>query len=365
MPTYTSSSNERLPSLRFGRIWSLIAISLVMFIIIWDGFWVSKKVVPLPDDDANLWAYHRRRVAREGNEVVVLVGSSRIQAGLDQAKFTELTGLKTVQLAIVGESPIPVLQNLAEDGSFKGTVICDLSEFIAYQSETGQQKTEVVREWLKSYQESKTSDDFEFWLRGFARYILARPHLGNNPPDALKNIITGQAFETISIDQKIKNVHPTFFDRTLIFNVEDFLTKEEKERLIEISRKDPVNAMKYIIEHNKPRPERFLELANKVEGYVQQIQSRSGKVIIINFPMSGELERLNEIAFPREQFWDVLASRISATTIHYKDYPQLQFECPDYSHIDAKDTPIFTENLVNILMDIDNKFLPDQNLKEK
>lgn len=344
-----SNSNERLPGLSFGKIWLLIGITLILFFIGWNVFWFSNNVFPLPQDDAKLWSYHRRSVERVGNSSVILIGTSRMQMGLDQKKFTELTGRKTIQLAIVGESQLPVLETLAEDENFHGTVISDFSEYLIFQRELHPDYPSMAKEWLKYYSESKQADDFEFWLRSFGKYLIANPNLGDSPPDVLKNIVTGNAFATQSIEQRFANAHPVFFDRSLIFDLERFLTKEEAAEIFEKIRQAPLPGMREFIKTSPPTIERYLEMGNKVESYVQKIQARGGKVIIVNFPMSGEVAELTETAFPKEQFWDVFAAATSAKTIHYKDYPQLQFECPDESHLAAKDTPIFTENLVSII----------------
>ena len=333
----------------FGKIWILIGFSLFIFIFIWNGFWITRQVGPLPKDDANLWAYHRRRVTKEGERAVVLIGSSRMQTGLAQAKFTELTGYNTIQLAIAGESPIPVLQNLSEDESFKGIVISDFSEFLVYTRELYSNSDQLVNQWIREFKESKSSDDFEFMLRGYSRYLLANPTLGDNPSDSLINIITGKAFKMRSTHKIAFEAKQTHFDRALIFDFDLYLSKEDKDAINDLNKKSAIKGLKDFIENTSAEHERFLSIVVKIERYIQKINARGGKVIIVNFPMSGELERLNEIAFPREQFWDVMTKNSSADFIHYKDYLQLQFDCPDGSHLEAKVTPQFNENLVKII----------------
>lgn len=307
----------------------------------------------MPKDNAELWAYHRRRVSREGDKAIVLIGSSRMQTGIDQHKFLELIGRKPVQLAMVGESPTPLLKHFAEDESFRGTIISDFPEFLVYQNEFYQVKSKTTEAWIHAYKEGKTSDDFELWLRGFGKHVVATPQLGNNPPDALKNIFNGSVFQEPTVDDLMKRERPVYFDRTLIFDLETVFTKDEQEQIKDRARKAPVDAMKNMLETNPPKPEKYSEITDEIEGYIQRIQSRGGKVIIVNFPFSGELWELNEKAFPRKDFWNIFASRTSAKTIHFKDFPTIaNFICPDDSHLDAKDTPEFTENLVKIIYEI-------------
>lgn len=348
---FISSSNDRLPALPYGKIWLLVAISTVTFFYSWNEFWNAKKVPSLPRDDAKLWSYHRRQVSRHDGQAVVLIGSSRMQTGLYLDKFAELTGTRPVQLAIAGQSPLPVLQDLAEDESFRGTVISDFAELLIYRGELWSNTTQVANEWIKVYRESKTSDDFEFRLRGYTRYLVADPTYGDNPPEALKNLVTGKAFKDKTVDDLRTNVRPVNFDRSLVFlEIGDFLTGDEEAELRAKARTSATNTMKFVIENEPPQPAEFLKIVYRIEESVQKIQSRGGRVIIVNFPTSGELKVLNEIAFPRKDFWDVLESRTSAQTIHYEDHPGLsKFVCPDYSHLDAKDTPEFTENLVRVI----------------
>ncbi|HRH46579.1 MAG TPA: hypothetical protein PKY82_33355, partial [Pyrinomonadaceae bacterium] len=301
------------------------------------------------NDDEKLWSFHRRRVARESESSIVLIGSSRMQIGLNQSKFTELTRHKTIQLAVTGESPIPVLKDFAEDESFRGTIISDFADYLIYQKEKYPNYPQQITDWIKFYHESKTGDDFEFRLQVYGRYLVANPNLGKNTPEVLKNIVTGQAFESRNAERLITDVHPTFFDRSLIFDMDKFLTREEKNAIIDMQRQSYIETLKSAIQKDPPQPQFFLEISNKIEEYVKKIQSRGGKVIIVYFPTSGEVGRLNEIALPRKLFWDVLATKTTAKTIHFQDYPQLQFECPDGSHLDPKDTPKFTEELVKII----------------
>ena len=67
-------------------------------------------------------------------------------------------------------------------------------------------------------------------------------------------------------------------------------------------------------------------------------------------PSSGVQWAHTERTLPKREYWDAFAARTRAATIHFKDYPELsQFECPDYSHLDARDVPAFTKALAGIL----------------
>jgi hypothetical protein len=83
---------------------------------------------------------------------------------------------------------------------------------------------------------------------------------------------------------------------------------------------------------------------------VESIQKRGGKVIFARFPTSGEHRVLDERYYPRREYWDRFAARTPALAIHFDDVPALsRFELPDTSHLDSRDTPAFTEALIEEL----------------
>jgi hypothetical protein len=67
-------------------------------------------------------------------------------------------------------------------------------------------------------------------------------------------------------------------------------------------------------------------------------------------PTCDERWTSDETVFPKARFWDQLAARTRAISIHFKDYPELsKFACPDTSHIASKDAPEFTRGVLAIL----------------
>jgi hypothetical protein len=89
---------------------------------------------------------------------------------------------------------------------------------------------------------------------------------------------------------------------------------------------------------------------SRVERIVRDIQSRGGKVVFVRFPTSGERRTIEETAYPKTQYWDKVARLTSATTVHFEDVPALSgFQCPDMSHLDCRDAPLFTRRLLDEL----------------
>ena len=62
------------------------------------------------------------------DQATVFIGSSRIKFDLDIPTWQSLTGNHAIQLANVGSSPRPVLEDLANDKNFKGRLVVDVTE---------------------------------------------------------------------------------------------------------------------------------------------------------------------------------------------------------------------------------------------
>jgi len=59
---------------------------------------------------------------------------------------------------------------------------------------------------------------------------------------------------------------------------------------------------------------------------------------------------LGDLLYPRDEFWRLLASTTTATTVHFADYPSLSnFETPDMSHIRGDERGRFTGALIDVL----------------
>ena len=97
-------------------------------------------------------------------------------------------------------------------------------------------------------------------------------------------------------------------------------------------------------------PDEWLAATAPIEGWIDEIQSRGGRVAFVRFPTSRSHWSVDEEHYPRERYWDRFAARTSAVAIHFRDDPKLSaLALPDSSHLDHGDTPEFTEQLVELL----------------
>ncbi|MFM6924037.1 MAG: hypothetical protein ACKOU7_00920, partial [Ferruginibacter sp.] len=106
----------------------LTAVLVLLSVATWEFYVRSKGFDKSFDDDPALWADKRKMVYEPKDQATVMIGSSRIKFDLVISAWESMTGNHAIQLACVGSSPIPVLQNLADDKNFKGRLIVDVTE---------------------------------------------------------------------------------------------------------------------------------------------------------------------------------------------------------------------------------------------
>ena len=88
-----------------------------------------------------------------------------------------------------------------------------------------------------------------------------------------------------------------------------------------------------------------------VEQWVRRIHARGGRVVFVRFPTTGEHWEMEQEVYAKQLYWDRLPEWTTAETIHFLDTEGLRgFTCPDTSHIDGRDTPRFTEGLLDELV---------------
>jgi hypothetical protein len=99
--------------------------------------------------------------------------------------------------------------------------------------------------------------------------------------------------------------------------------------------------------HPPAQPTEWLREAELTERYIRKIQRRGGRVTVVRFPTSGEFGRLDQLAYPRERYWDAFARFSEADFIHFQDLPTRDLPCGDQSHLDGRYSPVFTRALLD------------------
>lgn len=330
MHSSTSSFERAVPEGRWGATW-LAAIAVVVVVVVaFELFVRAHGYRPSIKDDEYSWAWQRGRVSDGSHHTVAVLGTSRILLAFSGDTFAEaLPRWRFVQLAIDGSAPIGPLRDLAADPDFRGIALVDVQERHFYRHDWS-----VADPYIETYHR---------------RYRAVGAMLERRLATAVQSRVALLTTRGVHTFAKLfrSGTWPrppytvTHADRT---QYADFsLADVARYRNARLQRIEGWN-------HSTADPESWLADALAVEPAVTAIQARGGNVVYVRMPTCDERWDFDEQTTPKALFWDRLAARTRAITIHFKDYPELaRFECPDTSHLDSKDGPAFTRALLEIL----------------
>lgn len=324
---------------------ALLTILLVLLGIgSWEMYLRSKGMKPGYDDGPELWSNKRSRVYQPSDRATVLIGSSRNKYDIDIPTWESITGEEAIQLAEVGSSPFPILENLGNDSSFKGKLIIDVTEglffnlspfprrsFIKdleyYNKETPAQKASFA---VNDFLESK----FVFLDKNFfaLNALLAKLPVKDRP-GVMPNFTCPLDFAMNTSDRQ--NYMTPHFEK-------DTSVQNEVKNLWNVYRQ---------MDKSPPTSGAPLDsLIGEVRVLIDRIKSRGGQVIFVRSPSSGPFWQGEQMGFPREKYWDRLLKETNTQGIHFADYPVINhFICPEFSHLTRSDAVIYTKEIVRIL----------------
>jgi hypothetical protein len=280
-------------------------------------------------DDPELWSVVRR-TAGDDPQVLALCGASRIQLGFstEEARRVE-PGVRVVQLAIDGTNAVSSYRDLAEDDSFRGTVLFSLlpgalspdvwddqTPWVKRRAQGFSFDAAANRAWRADLQERWSILAPEAELRRAARRLLER---GDLPEQMM-------------------------------------VLRADRSRTADYSGLDLAEYAVWRLERDRrgleaaprgPDYERWLAAVDAVEAMTRRIQARGGRAVFFHDLVTGEYARVYRTAFPAERYWDVVKKRSSALCISADEIPEIaRLVCPDGSHIDQTDSPVFTRALL-------------------
>src|SRR5258706_9770622 len=126
-----------MPANSLSKAAILMVVIVLAAIISWELYLRNKGVRPDYDDGPPLWSDKRAMVYEPSDKATVFIGSSRNKYDLDIATWQAATGDKVIQLAMEGNSPLPILDDLAADTAFKGKMIIDVTEGLFFSTSHG------------------------------------------------------------------------------------------------------------------------------------------------------------------------------------------------------------------------------------
>jgi hypothetical protein len=285
----------------------------------------------------------RNRLDQGEGDSTVLAGSSRMLFNAQLEVWEQESGEKPIQLALEGTSPIPVMEDLAGDEQFTGTLIVGIAPGPFF---GGDYRSDVF-----TYHEKESPSQ---WL-GQRISMLLEPYLAFYHFDySLFTVLKRHELSTregVTIFRDVRRLATHKRDRAT--------------RMFEKVETDPAYARlaKDIWAENfvpiAERDDEWLERANErrqrqIERTVAAtltLQQRGVEVIFVRNPAEGHYEIMETMYFPREENWDIILERTGALGIHWLDHDELQgYWLPEWSHLSGDEADRFTRALYQVIL---------------
>lgn len=317
----STSSSERVPGGPWLRTW-LAALGLALAALAaWDGFWRLQGHAPGVTEDPLLWTLERKRLG-SGPLAVAVLGDSRALTGIDlEVLQRELGSERPAQLAIEGSSPVPILVELAGDETFRGLVLLAVNPVRLFEASAAGGR--LPREYLERLRDSGAP--FAALETRLSVLVQRASALRRSELSPLTLLRLRRWPEPRQVRQ----------DRALPIHY----VRDARLRAMERATAAQTRSLPQL--EGEPRTAHLARIARAVE----RIRSRGGEVVLVRMPSSGLPRQAERERAPRERAWDALVRASGAPAIHFEDHPDLAFESPDGSHLDAADSAAFTRAL--------------------
>ena len=315
-----------------GRVWLTALLVFVTSLGAIETLARARGYDPMVRDTRELWCYHRERASKAGRNALVLIGASRMQNGMvPEVLGCQFPDNEVAMLALSGHDTRAILDNLAADETFTGTIICSMTALWL----EGEYFWQTLTPYIDYYEH-----DWSLGVRLSTRVHmrlqerLALLHEGFSFA-AFQDRLSGKSYQnfTYSRASRFREVHWA--------KAEDLMRKKARANAIY---RDTFETKPF------PAPDEMLERYARVERTVQQLHAKGCRVVFVRLPSSGEVWELEQQYTPKHLYWDRFAELTQAETYHFKDFTALRdFECSDNTHLDYGDAVLFTRAFVDVL----------------
>lgn len=306
---------------------------------------------PNVKDTASLWASARSGASTPLSKSLILVGGSRIQLGIDIKTLENVSQKKVIQLAIDGQGPLEVIEDLASDPQVHGMILIDGSLNNLTDTSHFQYAQQLITEYHQNFK--------KFWFPQFEQSMKATLQ---NYSALYSSMIPVEYLVPALLSQ---NSYPSIYLKTLpnrqrdadyrLVKMPDFYIARVLRNL---GHELPVEAYKNIdtfsqaVRTTAQQHARLFNTSesnfNRITQALNQLKQKGIQVVLVNFPVSGSVKDMDEIRFPKTA-WQAVTSRFNIPVYDFRDYPQLQFELADGSHLDQSQKQAFTYQLATLI----------------
>lgn len=352
MPSFTSSSDIQASPQKYGRplpskslgfaAW-IGAIVMVVLMSGWEMYWRSEGSVPSYRNSEGLWAIQRRRIDNGEGDKTVIAGSSRAYFNMQLDVWERESGERPIQLALEGTSPVKLMEGLAEDEDFTGTLLVGVAPgpFFGgggYRAKAFQRyEQESPSQWLGQQISMFVEPYLAFYHHDYSLFtVINRQDLKNREgvefePDVRRLATYGKdraarLYWKVEQDAEYARIAQDIWAAGFV-PIED---KEEEE-------------LDEFYEKRSEIIERAVEATNA-------LQERGIEVIFFQSPAEGHYAISEPMYHPREETWDVLIEKTGAMGLHWQDHEEMQgYWLPEWSHMSGSEADRFTRALHQLI----------------
>jgi hypothetical protein len=336
-----------LPALPALPVVLLALLSFLGAMAGWELYWREQGGTPGYRNSDGLWAIQRRRIDEGEGDALVVIGSSRLMFDLQLDVWERLSGVRPIQLALQGTSAMPVLEDLADDPDFTGTLLVGVTPGLFFSGFA--LRGDVVRHAQRETPAQRASQ----WL---SMHVLENRFAWYEPDFALFTALARQDWPRRPGVDRYAEV-PKISDTTSMDRNHRMWARVERDEAyarhvqqIWIQRRPT----------GPPTPEQQAKVAAEIEretaravAAVEKLHARGVRVVFVRAPSSGEVLEGERRRYPRETTWDVLLARTGAPGIHYEDHADMQgLWLPEWSHLAGADADRWTAALYRAYLEL-------------
>jgi len=328
-----------IPSQPWGRIIVGVAIGLVAGIAALEVNARANIGLHAGDLDNSeiTWTNEKLRAA---GAPVAIVGDSRILFDTDPDRFEALTGIRPIQLAIHGTSPLTLLEDVAADPDFKGLLIVGLADTMFFQPYDGYGGyVHRFAEFRAPYRIASNEIDHVLQRRlAFLDSNYRLSVLAHRLDPNFRAGVEGPKDDIWKVMEVGEHRQAWLWDR-----VENDPAWRARTRW----------AWKGFKEKFPYTPKLIAKGQARAKAAVDKIRARGGDVVFVRPPSAPQLRVNEEAQVPKAKGWDVLLRNTHAVGVHIDDLPAAQgLTLPEWSHLSRKCSAVFTDAYVRRLTEL-------------
>ncbi len=326
-----------------------VAIILsIIGIITWESYWRSQGYSPNLNDEKALWAKERAKIEKTTKSDVILIGSSRTYFDIQKKVWEKETGIKPIQLASTGSTPLPALHDIVENTNFSGTLIVGVTPGLFFSTT-----------YPKAFPWHRIQSKIDFYkdmtYAQKANYFLSVPLQKNlvlmsaDEEEWADNIDLKSLLRQIDLGKRTEGPKmPPFYNFGNVAS--DRNMAMSKRTATDTTFANSIIRVWNFFGKSAPPPDKN----STTEYFVKDAEkfiTRGGNLILVRPPSSGGTRMAENKFLPREQFWNSLVGILPVKNYHFEDYIQLKnLTCPEESHLSKEDAEYFTKELAQIMI---------------